>query len=415
MERSQGHQFPVGPYMFGQKASFKPTENLELGFTRNDVFGGQGHVPLTFGSFWTSFTSINDVTPQVKFSRKDPGARHASFDFSYRLPLLRRWLTLYSDSLVHDDVSPVSAPQRVCGQSRNLSFPFPAFTQTRLPRRGGLYRSAWANQRISGQFIYWEIIYHDLYLNNKFLMGNWIGREGKGYQAWSTYHLSPQSSIQVGVRNSKIANDFIPGGSTQWDWNVSAMLRVRKDSRDQVLPAVRDLVGAGVGSHAANRFHQLCPTHLVADQRWDAQGIPLAWNPVDDPPTLRVAIPSLDFRHPTHADSIDLARSEEARYFSAPGNCTVPSASRRPAGGRGLIPLLVAVMRSKGIPAFNRELDHAVVEDWKRTLATTCLAVPTGELPIVRPGNESFSHILPGGSIPHPVGRKMNRLRNLHE
>jgi len=68
-----------------------------------------------------------------------------------------------------------------------------------------------------------------VYLNNKFLMGNWIGREGKGYQAWSTYHLSPQSSIQVGVRNGKIANDFIPGGSTQWDWNVSARLRIRKD------------------------------------------------------------------------------------------------------------------------------------------------------------------------------------------
>jgi len=107
-----GHQFPVGPYFFGQKISFKPTENLEFGFTRNDVFGGEGHVPLTFGSFWNSFTSFTDVTPQIKFSRKDPGARHASFDFSYRLPFVRRWLTLYSDSLVHDDVSPISAPRR---------------------------------------------------------------------------------------------------------------------------------------------------------------------------------------------------------------------------------------------------------------------------------------------------------------
>jgi hypothetical protein len=44
-----------------------------------------------------------------------------------------------------------------------------------------------------------------------------------------TYHLSPQSSIQLAVRNSKIANDFIPGGSTQWDWSASAMLWVRKD------------------------------------------------------------------------------------------------------------------------------------------------------------------------------------------
>ncbi len=33
-------------------------------------------------------------------------------DFSYRLPFVRKWLTLYSDSLVHDDVSPPSAPRR---------------------------------------------------------------------------------------------------------------------------------------------------------------------------------------------------------------------------------------------------------------------------------------------------------------
>ena len=59
-----GHDFPPGPYIFGQKVSFKPTENLEFGFTRDDVFGGQGHVPITFGSFWNSFTSFNDVSPQ---------------------------------------------------------------------------------------------------------------------------------------------------------------------------------------------------------------------------------------------------------------------------------------------------------------------------------------------------------------
>ncbi len=223
-----GHQFPAGPYMFGQKISFKPTENLEFGFTRNDVFGGQGHVPITFGSFWNSFTSFTDVTPQIKFSRNDPGARHASFDFSYRLPFVRRWLTLYSDSLVHDDVSPVSAPRRSAVNPGIYLTHFPRFPKLDF-RAEAVYTDPPTPDSKGGQFIYWEVIYHDLYLDNKFLMGNWIGREGKGYQAWSTYHLSPQSSIQVGVRNSKIANDFIPGGSTQWDWNVSAMLRVRKD------------------------------------------------------------------------------------------------------------------------------------------------------------------------------------------
>ncbi len=223
-----GHQFPVGPYFFGQKISFKPTENLEFGFTRNDVFGGQGHVPITFGSFWNSFTSFNDVSAEVKFSRNDPGARHASFDFSYRLPFVRRWLTLYSDSLVHDDVNPVSAPKRSAVNPGIYLTHFPGFPKLDF-RAEAVYTDPPTPASIGGHFIYWEVVYHDLYLNNKFLMGNWIGREGKGYQAWSTYHLSPQSSIQVGVRNSKIANDFIPGGSTQWDWNVSAILRVRKD------------------------------------------------------------------------------------------------------------------------------------------------------------------------------------------
>ena len=223
-----GHQFPVGPYMFGQKVSFKPTENLEFGFTRDDVFGGQGHVPITFGSFWNSFTSFNDVPPSVKFSRNDPGARHASFDFSYRLPGLRRWLTVYSDSLVHDDVSPVSAPRRSAVNPGIYLTHFPGLPKLDF-RAEAVYTDPPTPDSSGGHFLYWEVVYHDLYLNDRYLMGNWIGREGKGYQAWSTYHLSPQSSIQVAVRNAKIANDFIPGGSTQWDWNVSADLWPRKD------------------------------------------------------------------------------------------------------------------------------------------------------------------------------------------
>lgn len=223
-----GHHFPAGPFMFGQKVSFKPTENLEFGFTRDDVFGGQGHVPLTFGSFWNSFTSFNDVPPAVKFSRNDPGARHASFDFSYRLPYLRRWLTLYSDSLVHDDVSPVSAPRRSAVNPGIYLTHFPGLPKLDF-RAEAVYTDPPTVGSLGGLFLYWEVVYHDLYLNDRYLMGSWIGREGKGYQAWSTYHLSPQSSIQVAVRNAKISDDFIPGGSTQWDWSISGDLWPRKD------------------------------------------------------------------------------------------------------------------------------------------------------------------------------------------
>jgi membrane-associated phospholipid phosphatase len=224
-----GHDLsPVGPYFWGQKISFKPTENLELGFTRNAVFAGEGHVPLTFGSFWNSLSSFNDVTTSVKFSRNDPGARHASFDFYYRVPKLRRWLTIYLDSLVHDDVSPISAPQRSAWNPGIYLTHFPALPKLDF-RVEAVSTDPPVPQSDGGLFMYYEVVYHNLYLNNRNLMGNWIGREGKGYQAWSTYHLSPKSSLQAGFRYAKIAKDFIPEGTTQYDANLSAILRVNPD------------------------------------------------------------------------------------------------------------------------------------------------------------------------------------------
>ena len=221
------HQFPPAPYFFGQKISCKPYPDLEVGISRTVAFAGEGHVPLTFGSFWNSFTSFSNVPADVKFSRNDPGARHAQFDFSWRLPGLQRWLTLYSGSIVHDNVSPLPRARAGINPGIYLSH-FPNLPKLDF-RAEAVYTDPPGVASQGGRFLYYETVYHDLYLNDGYLMGSWIGREGKGYQAWSTYHLSPQSSIQIAVRNSKIAKDFIPRGSTQWDATISAMLRVRKN------------------------------------------------------------------------------------------------------------------------------------------------------------------------------------------
>src|SRR5271157_615971 len=223
-----GHDlFPVGPYFFGQKVSFKPTENLEIGFTRDDVFAGEGHVPLTFGSFWNSFTSFQNVPLSVKFSRNDPGARHAEFDFTWRVPKLHHYLTLYSNSIVHDNVSAV--PRARAGVNPGIYLTrFPKFPKLDF-RAEAAYTDAPAGTVQHGQFLYYEVVYRDLYLNNGNLMGSWVGREGNGYQAWSTYSISPQSNVQASFRYAKISKDFIPGGSTQWDATVSTMLRIRKE------------------------------------------------------------------------------------------------------------------------------------------------------------------------------------------
>jgi hypothetical protein len=80
-----------------------------------------------------------------------------------------------------------------------------------------------------GHFIYYEEEYRNGYTNKGNLLGSWIGREGKGGQAWLTYWLSPKESIQLGYRNAKVAAGFLPGGTTQNDFSLRAVVRVKDD------------------------------------------------------------------------------------------------------------------------------------------------------------------------------------------
>jgi len=222
-------QYPKNPWVQAEKVNFKPTPNLEFGFSRVIVFAGEGHVPLTFGSFWHSFSSFSAVTPAVKASRLDPGARHSSFDFNYRLPFVRNWLTLYSDSIVHDDTSPVDAPRHAAINPGLYLSHFPGISKLDLRAEGLDSAPSIPNRYKLGQWIYWEAEYRQAYTNKGDIFGSWIGRESKGGQAWLTYWLSPQSRIVLGYRNAKATADFVPGGTTQNDINGQAILRFKKD------------------------------------------------------------------------------------------------------------------------------------------------------------------------------------------
>ena len=56
-------------------------------------------------------------------------------------------------------------------------------------------------------------------------MGDWIGREAKGGQAWLTYHLSGQEWVQLEYLNKKNAKDFV-GGTTQNEFKVEVVKRL---------------------------------------------------------------------------------------------------------------------------------------------------------------------------------------------
>jgi hypothetical protein len=82
---------------------------------------------------------------------------------------------------------------------------------------------------IGGAYLYAEQIQKQGYTNKGFILGDAIGREGKGGQAWFTYHFSPSEDVQFSYRNAKAAKDFIPDGTTQNDFQVSAVKRIHKD------------------------------------------------------------------------------------------------------------------------------------------------------------------------------------------
>ncbi len=224
----KGHTYPNDPWMHLEKISFRPSANLEFGFERTVIWGGKGHEPINVRTFLRSFFSLSAPNSAIKNSAKDPGARFGAFDFSYRLPFVRKWLTLYADSEVHDDVSPVDAPRRASWRPGLYLSHVPGIPKLDL-RAEGVSTDPPVSTSKGGHFMYYETIQRQGYTNKGMLFGDWIGREDKGGQGWITYHLSGNEWVQVGVRNQKAAKDFIPGGTTLNDINIQLVKRLGKD------------------------------------------------------------------------------------------------------------------------------------------------------------------------------------------
>jgi len=225
---------PGDPWVHLERISFKPIRDLEFGFDRLTVWGGKGHEPITIHTFLHSFFSFQNVSGSEKNGKDDPGYRVGTFDFTWRLPFLSHWVTLYSDGLVHDDVSPVSAPRRAGYRPGIYLARFPGLQHLDLRLEAANTEPA-SHSDVSrtpinhGQFLYWETIQRQGPTNNGFLVGDWVGRQGKGGQAWLTYHVSPQEEVQFQYRNAKVSSAFIPGGTTQNNFAVQVVKRVRRN------------------------------------------------------------------------------------------------------------------------------------------------------------------------------------------
>jgi len=219
-----GNLFPPRPFLHGERISMKPTDNLEIGFSRTAEFGGVGR-PLTLGAIFNTYFGAH---PSEHYSEsQNPGQRNGGYDLSYRIPGLRNWLALYTILMSRDDVTPLFAffPLRAL-MSAGLYVPhFPHVPQLDFRAEGVTTDPRNAGNK-TGQFAYWEHFYRDDYTNKNNLIGDWIGREGTGYQSWSTYWFSPRTSLQLGYRHAQVASTFIPHGGTLNDASMKVNYQV---------------------------------------------------------------------------------------------------------------------------------------------------------------------------------------------
>ena len=207
------------PFIHGEKISFKPSANLEIGFGLSVLWGGPGN-PITFRNFFKTFSTANaqDASPGR------PGDRRSTFDVSYRMPHFRDWWTVYLDSLVEDEASPVESPHP--NMRLGMYFPkLPKINKLDL-RLEGVYTDVPGASHPSST--YFNFRFRSGYNNDGNLIGSWIGREGRGGQAWATYWISPRTSVQLSYRHMEVGKDYLEGGRLN-DFGANLQLKLRHD------------------------------------------------------------------------------------------------------------------------------------------------------------------------------------------
>ena len=216
------------PMIHGERFSFKPTPNLEFGFSSTALFAGAG-VPFTAKTFLRSMFSTGNGTPgcfeiSAVCPRLDPGDRRSGFDMTYRLPGLRNWVTFYTDSYTDDQISPVAYFDRSANSAGLYFSHLPKLPKLDL-RLEGLYTDnpiGNATNNLCCGFYYSNIRYRNGYTNDGNLIGSWVGRDGQGEQAWLTYWHGPRTYLRFRYRHQQVSHQFVPNGGKVNDGGVEA-------------------------------------------------------------------------------------------------------------------------------------------------------------------------------------------------
>ena len=204
-----GRTLPQQPLINGFKINFKPTPNFEFGVGRTGMFGGPDF-PITASSVKHSLFSTGNSTGRGS----DPGDRRSTFDFTWRLPGFRKWLTLYEDSFVEDEISPIGYPRRAAHTPGLYLSHFPGMERLDFRVEASYTNLPGLIQTPEGGFFYWNDRYLDGYTNKGNIIGDaTVGRQGISLRASSTYWAAADKTVQFGYRSEIADSMFLQGGN----------------------------------------------------------------------------------------------------------------------------------------------------------------------------------------------------------
>jgi hypothetical protein len=213
------------PFIHENKVSFKPLPDLEFGFGVTAIFGGPG-LPFTWNEFLRSYYSH-----KASVAAGNPAKRFSGFDISYRVPGLRKWLMVYNDSLVVDEISPIGSTRPLL--SPGIYLPqLPKIPKLELRVEG--MKNGGLPHNFSPGFDYYDARYRSGYTNNGNLMGAWIRASIAG-QAWAKYSFSSRTNLQFGYRHDEVDRHFIGGGRSNDFWCSTELMLGRHTAISSLL------------------------------------------------------------------------------------------------------------------------------------------------------------------------------------
>jgi Capsule assembly protein Wzi/PAP2 superfamily len=210
------------PWIHGEKFSFKPTPNFEFGFAETTVFGGPG---FKFNAH-TLFRSYSISNVLVAGVPNTPGDRRSALDFTYRIPGLRDWLSFYADSFTEDEFSPVAYPRRSAWWLGFYLPKIPRLNKLQFRAEGGYTDLPGLRASSGAGWFYSNYSWNSGYTNFGQIMGDWVGRQGRGVQATATYWLSARKKLEFTFRK-QAANPALHGGGTLYDGRTAATFMLK--------------------------------------------------------------------------------------------------------------------------------------------------------------------------------------------